>query len=188
MIRHILRLKTFSRTTNETSLVRPGGGVAGDDSDVGLLRVGGRGGAGSQAGGALRLTRMPARYQALAVLHVLALLVVINYSDVFGHVLKLVGQSLTLHFGEDAALVVIPTHTHTESQLCYYYRLPLQKVQEQKKKKDLYNIYIHILYQNLNYSKLHKTYQNIFFGQNVSLIIMTLNFIFLSPLTKEFAL
>lgn len=88
--------------------VRPGGGVAGDDSDVGLLRLGGGERRSAQGGLALLASQILTGYHGLAVLHFLCLLVIIDHSNVFGHVFKLVGQPLTFNFGKDATLVVIP--------------------------------------------------------------------------------
>lgn len=56
------------------------------------------------------MSKMLAGHHALIVFQALTLLVVVNHSDVFGHVFKLVGQTLTLNFGKDASLVVIPTN------------------------------------------------------------------------------
>lgn len=89
--------------------MRPAGGVAGDDGDIGLLRLAGR----REAGRTLLVSQMLTRHHAFTVLHLLSILFIIDYPDVLGHVFELVGQSLTLYFGQDATLVVIPAHTRT---------------------------------------------------------------------------
>lgn len=90
---------------------RPASGVAGDDSDIGLLRLAGSGGVGSQADWDLLVSQVLSRHNAVAVLHLLSVLLVIYHPDVLGHVFELVGQPLTLYFGQDATLVVISTNT-----------------------------------------------------------------------------
>lgn len=96
----------------------PGGGAAGDDGDVGLLWLAaavGVGG-GDQAGRNLLVNQVLAGQNALAVVCVLALLVLVNHPDVLGHLFELVGQSLTLHLGQDAPLVVIPASNRTPAR------------------------------------------------------------------------
>ena len=95
------------------SAQRPGGGVAGDDGDVGLLWLGGCRGVGAKAGRALLVNQVG--HHTLAVLHLLSILLVIYHPDVLGHVFELIGQSLTLYFRQDPTLVVIPTHTNTHT-------------------------------------------------------------------------
>lgn len=96
----------------------PGGGVAGDDGDVGLLWLAaavGVGG-GAQAGRALLVNQVLATQKAFAVVRVVPLLVFVNHPDVLGHLFELVGQSLTLHLGQDAPLVVIPASSRTQGE------------------------------------------------------------------------
>lgn len=88
---------------------RPVGGTAGDDGDEGGLGLADGGGVGAQA---LLLHQVLSRHNTFPILHLLSIFFILNDSDVLGHLFELICQALTLNFGKDSTLVVIPTYTH----------------------------------------------------------------------------